>query len=156
LREFRSVALLWCQGKGTSGASMWPQVGGLAVVSGEGYIRGINVAGLAVVGVEGVRGLSVAGLAVVAEENIKGFSLAGYKIEAQEAEWFTAAAWRVEVDDFRGISVSGWNDHKHSSRGLSIGIFNRTEKLHGVQIGLLNFAGNNGRFPWLPILNAHF
>ncbi len=29
-------------------------------------------------------------------------------------------------------------------------------ELHGVQIGLLNYAGNNARYKWLPIVNAHF
>ncbi len=52
--------------------------------------------------------------------------------------------------------MATWNDHAGASRGLSIGLLNRAEELHGVQIGLLNHAGNNSRYPWLPIINAHF
>ena len=39
---------------------------------------------------------------------------------------------------------------------LTIGVFNYAQELHGIQIGLLNFAGNNrGAARWLPIVNAH-
>jgi hypothetical protein len=41
--------------------------------------------------------------------------------------------------------------------GLSIGLLNWTDVLHGVQIGLLNHAGNNPpAFRILPILNLNF
>jgi hypothetical protein len=40
--------------------------------------------------------------------------------------------------------------------GLSIAVFNYAEELNGVQIGVLNIAGNNeSGFQILPILNAH-
>jgi hypothetical protein len=64
--------------------------------------------------------------------------------------------WKVDVDEFEGFSVALWNEHDSRSRGLSIGLLNRTEELHGVQIGLLNYAGNNRRYRWLPLVNAHF
>ena len=44
-----------------------------------------------------------------------------------------------------------------AKRGLTIGIFNKAEELEGIQIGLLNHAGNNrGMLRWLPLINAHF
>jgi hypothetical protein len=44
-----------------------------------------------------------------------------------------------------------------TQRGLSIGIFNHADNLHGVQIGVLNFAGNNPEgLKILPLLNVHF
>ena len=67
-----------------------------------------------------------------------------------------AARWKVDVGDFEGVSVAGWNEHVGVSRGLSIGILNRAQELEGIQIGILNYAGNNRRFPWLPFINAHF
>ena len=108
------------------------------------------------VGVEGVEGLSIGGLAVASEEYVRGFSFGGYKVDAPVGSWIAGAVWKVEVDDFEGLSVAAWNEHDSRAKGLSIGLLNRTEELHGVQIGLLNYAGNNARFPWLPIINAHF
>ena len=131
-------------------------VGGLAVVAAEGVARGINLGGLAVVGVEGVEGLSIGGLAVASEEYVRGLSLGGYKVDAPVGSGMAGAVWKVEVDDFKGLSVAAWNEHDSRARGLSIGLFNRTEELHGIQIGLLNYAGNNLRFRWLPVINAHF
>ena len=38
-----------------------------------------------------------------------------------------------------------------------IGVFNRADNLHGVQIGVLNYAGNNpSGLKWLPGINVHF
>jgi hypothetical protein len=139
-------------GGGLTGVSL----AGLAVVAAEGVARGINLGGLAVVGVEGVEGLSIGGLAVVSEEYIRGISLGGYKVEAPVGSWIAGAVWKVDVDDFEGFSLAAWNEHDSRARGLSIGLLNRTEELHGVQIGLLNYAGNNARFRWLPVINAHF
>ena len=42
-----------------------------------------------------------------------------------------------------GVSVSAVNYVDGTQRGLSIGLFNYAETLHGVQLGLLNYAGNN-------------
>jgi len=70
--------------------------------------------------------------------------------------WFAGAAWKVDVEDFEGLSVAAWNQHDSRMRGLSIGLLNRTDELHGVQLGLLNYAGNNERFRWIPLINAHF
>jgi len=131
-------------------------VGGLAVVASGGVTRGLNVGGLAVVGSEGVEGLNLAGLAVTGEDFVNGVTLAGFKIQAREARWVTGALWKVEVRDFEGVSVAGWTEHEGYSRGLSVGILNRARELEGIQIGLLNFAGNNARFRWLPLVNAHF
>ena len=40
--------------------------------------------------------------------------------------------------------------------GLSIGLINHTRELHGVQLGLFNYAGNNpGWAKLLPFINAH-
>ena len=38
----------------------------------------------------------------------------------------------------------------------AIGLVNYASELHGVQIGLLNWAGNNETLKLFPILNAHF
>ena len=131
-------------------------LGGLAVVAGDGMVRGLNLGGLAVVGVDGVEGLNIGGLAVASDSYVRGLSIGGYKVEAPRGSVMAASIWKVDVDDFQGLSVAGWNEHDSRMRGLSIGVFNWTEELHGVQVGLLNYAGNNSRFRWLPFFNAHF
>jgi len=41
-------------------------------------------------------------------------------------------------------------------QGLTIGLLNTTPELHGVQLGLLNHAGNNPPLlRWLPVVNLH-
>jgi len=40
--------------------------------------------------------------------------------------------------------------------GVTIGLYNSVRMLKGIQIGIVNHAGNNrAPFRWLPILNAH-
>jgi len=56
-----------------------------------------------------------------------------------------------------GVSVSAFNRIRGEQHGLAIGVFNYTPSLHGVQVGLINWAGNNpSGLKLLPILNAHF
>jgi hypothetical protein len=59
--------------------------------------------------------------------------------------------------DLSGVAIGGYNRVEGVQRGLTIGIFNWARELRGVQIGLLNYAGNNEPpFRLVPILNAHF
>ena len=62
-------------------------------------------------------------------------------------------AYGPGVIDMKGGLVAGIFALKALS---TIGLLNRTEELHGIQVGLLNYAGNNDRFRWLPMINAHF
>lgn len=40
--------------------------------------------------------------------------------------------------------------------GLSVGLINYTRELRGVQVGLLNYAGNNPHWArLLPVVNVH-
>jgi hypothetical protein len=55
-----------------------------------------------------------------------------------------------------GFGLSAFNRIRGEQRGLAIGILNYTPNLHGVQIGLVNWAGNNpSGLKLLPIVNAH-
>jgi hypothetical protein len=63
----------------------------------------------------------------------------------------------TRTTDLRGVALGPYNEVRGVQQGIAIGVFNRAEELHGVQLGLLNRAGNNrGIFRWLPLLNAHF
>jgi hypothetical protein len=73
---------------------------------------------------------------------------------------FNGASLGIAMNRFHelnGLAFAAYNEVRTRQRGLTIGIYNRAEELQGVQIGLLNFAGNNGGiFRWLPLVNAHF
>lgn len=53
-----------------------------------------------------------------------------------------------------GIQIGLFN-YAENVTGLQIGLFNACKRLQGVQIGIVNYI-EEGRFPFLPILNAQF
>lgn len=62
----------------------------------------------------------------------------------------------VGAEKVRGVSVSFGTCYSKEHCGLSVSGFNKTENLHGLQIGLLNYAGNNPKLlRWLPLINFH-
>jgi len=62
----------------------------------------------------------------------------------------------TSIEKIRGLTIGAINgslEHK----GAAIGIFNRTDSLRGIQIGLINYSGNNPKgLKWLPIINMHW
>lgn len=156
----------------TDGGSIGVNVAGLGIVSG-GTVTGINVAGLGIVAERGVHGLNAALLGVVTERGLSGVTVTGLGVVAEEAltgvtvsglgvvsdrviQGLAAALLKVDTRDLRGVSVAGWTRVRRSQQGLSIALFNQAEELHGVQLGLLNFAGNNhGLARWMPLVNLH-
>lgn len=156
----------------TEGGALGVNLAGLGVVS-EGTVAGINLAGLGLIAERGIhglnaallgvvterelRGITVTGLGAVAEGNVVGLTVGGLGVVSDHAiRGIGAALLKVDTRDLRGISVAGWTRVRHTQNGLSIGLFNQAEELHGVQFGLLNYAGNNrGLARWLPIMNLH-
>ena len=148
-------------------------LGGLGVVS-EGPLSGVNLAGLGIVAERRVSGINLAGLGVVSEEAIQGASAALLGLVSERAisgvsisgigvisgervSGITAAIATIDTRDLDGLAVAGWNRVRRRQRGLTIGLFNQAEELNGVQVGLINFAGNqHGLLRWTPILNLHF
>lgn len=156
----------------TEGGALGINVAGLGVVS-EGTVAGINLAGLGLVAERGIHGLNAALLGVVTESELRGITVTGLGAVAEgdmigltvgglgvvsdrAVRGIGAALLKVDTRDLSGVSVAGWTRIRHVQRGLSIGLFNQAEELHGVQFGLLNYAGNNhGLARWLPIINLH-
>jgi len=146
-------------------------IGGLAVV-GTGYVRGISIGGLGVVGTGGYDGIAIGGTAVgTGEAPLRGIALSlgkvdsgraaglligGYRVRAERIDGVSASAVMLRSHGFGGLGIAPYNEVRGVQRGITIGIFNRADELHGVQIGLLNYAGNNGTLRWLPLINAHF
>ena len=55
------------------------------------------------------------------------------------------------------MQVCGYCRIEQEQTGLSIGVFNQADDLLGVQLGVLNWAGNNPTWArLLPIVNAHW
>ncbi len=119
--------------------------------------RGLFVSGLGM-GVGGwLQGVSIAGIGVGAS-HLRGFAAAAV-VGTQDGKGAVLAPLWFEVPNegsFSGLSVSAVNRNRGRQRGVSIGIVNYAHQLNGVQIGLLNWAGNNSVFKLLPLVNAHF
>lgn len=119
-------------------------------------LTGISAAGIAVGAGEKLEGVHVAGIAVGAPE-ITGFAgalvVGGERIKGLV---IAPAYFRVGKNgQVNGLTISAFNHVKGEHRGVSIGILNWAEKLNGLQIGLLNFAGNKDKLKWLPFFNYH-
>lgn len=62
----------------------------------------------------------------------------------------------TDIESINGISISLFRQHSKKQKGLAISVINKTDELKGVQIGLLNYVGNNPKlFRCLPFLNFH-
>jgi hypothetical protein len=149
-------------------------LGGLAVVA-NGHLKAIAVGGLGVIGNNGITGLAVGGLGVVSTgAPFRGLGISLGAVESFEGVYGVAIAGfrvRAKLNDLRGVMISGitnrsagltgvaigaYNDIRGSQRGLTIGLYNNADELHGVQLGLLNRAGNNrGIFRLLPLINLN-
>ena len=130
-------------------------IGGLGVGAG-GIIRGVTVAGLGIGSGGGIDGLAIAGLGV-GSPRIRGV-VAALAAGGQDVTGFVVAPayfYIPEDGTLRGVSVSAFNRILGEQYGLVIGIVNYTPGLHGVQLGLVNWAGNNpSGLKLLPIANA--
>jgi hypothetical protein len=77
-------------------------------------------------------------------------------VRTPEMQGLSAAVLRNGINDLSGIGIAGYNHIRGTQRGLVIGVYNRAETLHGVQLGLINYAGNNsGLLRVLPLINIH-
>lgn len=134
---------------------------GLAVSLGglgsHGSLRGIALAGLVTSAADSITGVATGLGFVRAGRRIHGLALGGVTCLAPEVVGVStglfngAMVQEVNLEDFLVIDRA---NERHT--GLAIGLVNYTRELRGVQLGLLNWAGNNP--PWLrllPIVNVH-
>jgi hypothetical protein len=62
-----------------------------------------------------------------------------------------------ELAVLNGLAASLVTNVIQVQHGVSIAAYNKTQELHGVQFGLLNYAGNNRKFfRWMPLVNFNF
>jgi len=88
----------------------------------------------------GIQGIQIAGLFNGGDE-VRGVQIAGL---------FNGEA------EVRGIQIAGLFNLATSVRGVQIGFINVTQKLTGLQIGLVNCVWDSPILPILPIINFHF
>jgi hypothetical protein len=148
--------------------------GGFAVYSAE--INGIPVCPVLVAATNSIRGLTVAGLYAGGdtespEVEMDGLTIAGFFIKGKvingvpvslglincsnKLNGLAITAISIKSDILNGAALAGIVNTK-TTNGLTIAIFSRTNDLHGVQIGLLNYAGNNRKgLKMLPVVNLN-
>jgi hypothetical protein len=141
-------------------------VGGIGVGAGES-LSGIALALVGVGAGEDMTGIAASGVGIGAGKHMKGLFAAGVGVGAEAitgvavgaamgSEQYTGfgvapAYFRVtEGGQLRGVSVSAFNYITGTQKGLTIGVFNFARVLNGVQLGVLNYAGNNPL--WLRLL----
>jgi hypothetical protein len=62
----------------------------------------------------------------------------------------------VGAEKVKGATICLFSCYSKEHYGLSIAAYNKTENLYGLQIGLLNYVGNNPKLlRWLPLINFH-
>src|SRR5438874_1315535 len=127
-------------------------------VAVEKTLDGVGIGGLGIGAGGGIEGVAVAGLGV-GSPRIRGL-VAALAAGGQDVEGVAIAPAYFYINEsgrFTGVSLSAFNRIEGEQYGLVIGIINYTPHLHGVQLGLINWAGNNpSGLKLLPIANAHF
>jgi hypothetical protein len=132
---------------------------GLALlgVGGRGAVDGFTAAGLGIGAGSHLRGLHIAGLGIVTTR-MAGVTLSGIMVGNKASGGVVAPVYSriTNGGHLKGVSVSLFNHVQGDQRGLTIGLFNVARSLHGVQLGALNWAGNNPLLlRLLPLINVN-
>ena len=124
--------------------------GGLGVGASE--IRGLGIAGLGMGGSE-MSGIFFAGLGLGAAD-MTGLALGGLGVGGDEFSGIGGGLAIAKFGYAKGFTFGAYNRAKWDMIGLQVGLWNQTEYLHGVQIGLLNWVSDNPKWArLLPIMN---
>jgi len=160
-------------GVGAGGNLSGVMIGGIGVGAG-GDANGIMISGLGA-GVGGnFNGLGIGGIGMGCGGHLKGVAIGGIYVGAPKltgliigglgtyGKDITGAALAlgaviIEDGTFKGGALSAFNFIKGEQRGVTLGIVNYAYRLHGIQIGLINYVRDN---PFLlkimPLINFNF
>lgn len=128
-------------------------IGGLGI--GGDSFTGIGIGGLGL-GADAFRGIGIGGLGVGAD-TVHGLVIGGLGCGADEFRGLALGGLMVKAGDLSGGAVSAYTRVRGRQHGITIGLLNIAHALHGVQFGVLNYAGNNpAPFKLLPVMNVHF
>jgi hypothetical protein len=157
-------------GAGVGGNMQGLSIAGIGIGAG-GDVKGITVTGIGLGAGGDVTGIQLAGIGIGAGGTLKWVSIAGAGIGAPRIQGLAVASavgaeqvrgvviapiyFKISRGGhMRGVNLSAYNDVRGTQQGLAIAIFNYARTLDGVQIGLLNYAGNKSRGTrLLPIAN---
>src|SRR5262245_6258327 len=127
-------------------------VGGLSLAGGP--LTGVLIGGLAA-GSEALTGLAVGGLGVGADA-IHGIAVGGLALAGSDAYGLCIGGAAMVCRQLHGFGAGAYCQVLYDQTGVIVGLLNVSQRLHGVQFGLLNYAGNNPRLlRILPFVNAH-
>ena len=130
---------------------------GLLGLGCDGDANGLLIGGLGV-GLDGnMKGLFIGGLGGGIDKKLTGVGIAGLGIGAgKEIQGMGITLGKIQTATFKGFGISSYSKIDHLF-GVSFSIFNRIKSLNGIELGLINYAGNNRKlFRVLPIMNMHF
>ncbi len=146
-------------------------VGGLLIGAGD-HINGLSFSGLYTEGQKAINGIACSGLFIGSDGTINGLACSGlFVVSGGDINGFVACpAIIFNENNFRGSALTTGYFHAanlegfavaayvntNTTNGVSLALFNRTKELHGIQFGLLNYAGNNPKGSRiLPLMNLH-
>ncbi|TDH29051.1 hypothetical protein EXU57_02965 [Segetibacter sp. 3557_3] len=117
------------------------QIGGLFNLTRD-YTQGVQIGGLYNKVGAGVTGLQIAGIHNLVNGDLNGLQVGGIYNHANSGEGLQVAGISNYLNKhMRGIQVAGIANFARAVDGVQVsGIVNRTKKLRGVQIGLINIA----------------
>ena len=123
----------------------------------DGKMNGIALTGLGIGIDDDMRGLLFAGLGGGVDGSFTGLAFAGLGLGFEEVRnGLTFSLGKIEAKKFQGLNACSYFKTENLT-GISIAIFNRVKELHGLELGLINYAGNNPRgLRVLPLVNMHF
>ncbi len=148
-------------------------IGGLGVGAG-GTIKGITIAGLGVGAGKELRGLVISALAagspkvtaiaiapVVGGVSVRGLIIAPFHLLVGPIKKFKNGEDESVGEEangtLKGVSVSIFSKVNGQQNGVSLGVVNYTQKIRGVQFGLINIVKENPKgLRILPIFNMRF
>jgi hypothetical protein len=168
---------LYGVGVGGVGSLVHDRLVGVAVnggvLAGRGGATGLSVSGLGTALGGGGTGLLLSGGLLRTGGPMRGVALTGGVLVAGRVQGLAAAPVLVPAagrgvfvaplglvgggaGPLTGLTVSPLTIVRGRQTGLSVGLLNGARELHGVQIGLLNYAGNNPLLlRLLPGMNVH-
>lgn len=97
-----------------------------------------------------INGASI-GLFELGEEfTVRGVQITGLWHSMNKLNGVSLTSIISDYKHFNGVSICGIYNRTYKGRGVQIGLINKAEKLEGVQIGLWNIVGGRG-FPLINI-----
>jgi hypothetical protein len=128
----------------------------LSLISGANHdVTGLDLLGIASLTRGDQTGLQI-GLYEEVEGDLAGWQLAAFAADVDgRARGLQTAALYNHAGEGTGVQLSGALNRTERMRGLQISLVNWTEDLEGVQIGLVNIH-RNGWIPFLPVFNFGF